>query len=81
MLGTAQDEATPLLGRLEEQELLTSLLDDVATHLGRERRAVYPRHESRAGHAGHQMQTWGRCLDPNERVMNRPRRGVPVKVE
>ena len=31
MLGTAHDEATPLLGRLEEQSLLTSLLDDVAT--------------------------------------------------
>ena len=30
MLGTARDEATPLLGRLEEQSLLTSLLDDVA---------------------------------------------------
>jgi hypothetical protein len=31
MLCTARDEATPLLGRLEEQGLLTSLLDDVAT--------------------------------------------------
>ncbi|HYZ28011.1 MAG TPA: AAA family ATPase [Thermoleophilaceae bacterium] len=31
MLGTAQDEAAPLLGRLEEQNLLTSLLDDVTT--------------------------------------------------
>lgn len=31
MLGTAHDEARPLLGRLEEQSLLTSLLDDVAT--------------------------------------------------
>jgi DNA-binding CsgD family transcriptional regulator len=31
MLGTAHDAATPLLGRLEEQSLLTSLLDDVAT--------------------------------------------------
>ena len=31
MLGTTYDEATPLLGRLEEQNLLTSLLDDVAT--------------------------------------------------
>src|SRR5215216_4739651 len=30
MLGMARDEATPLLGRLEEQSLLTSLLDDVA---------------------------------------------------
>src|SRR3954471_20768208 len=30
MLATAHDEATPLLGRLEEQSLLTSLLDDVA---------------------------------------------------
>jgi DNA-binding CsgD family transcriptional regulator len=32
MVGTAHDEVTPLLGRLEEQNLLTSLLDDVATH-------------------------------------------------
>ena len=31
MLATAHGEAAPLLGRLEEQELLTSLLDDVAT--------------------------------------------------
>jgi DNA-binding CsgD family transcriptional regulator len=31
MLATAHDGATPLLGRLEEQTLLTSLLDDVAT--------------------------------------------------
>src|SRR3954463_13567527 len=31
MLGTARDEAAPLLGRHEEQRLLTSLLDDVAT--------------------------------------------------
>src|SRR5215211_3264385 len=31
MLGTADDEATPLLGRLAEQNLLTSLLDDVST--------------------------------------------------
>src|SRR5215210_7569754 len=31
MLGTAHDEATPLLGRLEEQSLLTSLVDGVAT--------------------------------------------------
>jgi DNA-binding CsgD family transcriptional regulator len=31
MLGTAHDEVTPLLGRLEEQNLLTSLFDDVAT--------------------------------------------------
>src|SRR5829696_3417387 len=31
MLATAHDGATPLLGRLEEQSLLTSLLDDVAT--------------------------------------------------
>src|SRR4051794_13245477 len=32
MLGTAHDEATPLLGRLEEQSLLASLFDDVAAH-------------------------------------------------
>jgi hypothetical protein len=32
MLGTAHDEATPLLGRLEEQKLLTLLLDDVAMY-------------------------------------------------
>src|SRR5215203_1025932 len=31
MVGTARDEATPLLGRIEEQNLLASLLDDVAT--------------------------------------------------
>jgi DNA-binding CsgD family transcriptional regulator len=31
MVGTARDEATPLLGRLEEQSVLASLLDDVAT--------------------------------------------------
>jgi predicted ATPase len=31
MLGTAHDEATPLVGRLEEQGRLASLLDDVAT--------------------------------------------------
>ena len=31
MVGTARDEAAPLLGRREEQRLLTSLLDDVAT--------------------------------------------------
>src|SRR5919197_2616500 len=31
MLGTAHDEAAPLLGRLQEQALLTSLLDEVAT--------------------------------------------------
>ena len=31
MLGTARDEAAPLLGRDEEQSLLTSLLDEVAT--------------------------------------------------
>src|SRR5829696_5478304 len=31
MLATAHDGATPLVGRLEEQGLLTSLLDDVAT--------------------------------------------------
>src|SRR3954451_12041090 len=31
MLATAHVEPTPLLGRLEEQNLLTSLLDDVAT--------------------------------------------------
>ena len=30
MVGTARDEAAPLLGRREEQRLLTSLLDDVA---------------------------------------------------
>jgi DNA-binding CsgD family transcriptional regulator len=32
MLGTAHDEATRLLGRLEEQKLLTSIFDDVAMH-------------------------------------------------
>ena len=32
MLGTAHDEATPLLGRIEERNLLTSLFDDVAVH-------------------------------------------------
>ena len=31
MLGSADGEAAPLLGRLEERSLLTSLLDDVAT--------------------------------------------------
>src|SRR3954452_21225896 len=31
MRGTAHDGATPLVGRLEEQRLLTSLLDDIAT--------------------------------------------------
>jgi AAA ATPase domain len=31
VLGTAHDQATPLVGRLEEQSLLTSLLDDGAT--------------------------------------------------
>jgi DNA-binding CsgD family transcriptional regulator len=31
VLGTAHDAATPLVGRLEEQGLLTSLLDDVGT--------------------------------------------------
>src|SRR4051812_21623237 len=31
MLGTADHEAAPLLGRRREQDLLTSLLDDVAT--------------------------------------------------
>ena len=31
MLGTADDEVAPLLGRVEEQTLLTSLLDEVAT--------------------------------------------------
>ena len=31
MLGTARDEAAPLLGRVEEQHLLTSLLDEVGT--------------------------------------------------
>src|SRR5215210_6978785 len=30
MLDTAHDEATPLLGRLDEQQLLTSLFEDVA---------------------------------------------------
>jgi DNA-binding CsgD family transcriptional regulator len=30
MLGTAHDEAAPLVGRLQEQALLTSLLDEVA---------------------------------------------------
>ena len=32
MPGTAHDEATPLLGRREEQTLLTSLFDDVGMH-------------------------------------------------
>src|SRR4051794_18021255 len=32
MLVTARDEAAPLVGRLQEQALLTSLLDDVVTH-------------------------------------------------
>src|SRR3954452_3334817 len=32
MLATAHDAAAPLLGRLQEQTLLTSLLDEVATH-------------------------------------------------
>ncbi len=32
MLGTAHDEATPLLGRIEERELLTALFDDVEVH-------------------------------------------------
>ncbi|HEX4734774.1 MAG TPA: AAA family ATPase [Thermoleophilaceae bacterium] len=32
MLGTAHEQATPLLGRLEEQSLLTSLFDGVAAH-------------------------------------------------
>jgi predicted ATPase len=31
MLGSTRDGVTPLVGRLEEQSLLTSLLDDVAT--------------------------------------------------
>jgi hypothetical protein len=31
MLGSAHQEASPLLGRLEEQSLLSSLVDDVAT--------------------------------------------------
>jgi predicted ATPase len=31
MLGTAHEQAAPLLGRREEQSLLTSLLDEVAT--------------------------------------------------
>jgi DNA-binding CsgD family transcriptional regulator len=31
MIGSAHGEAVPLLGRLEEQSLMTSLLDDVAT--------------------------------------------------
>jgi ABC-type transport system involved in cytochrome c biogenesis ATPase subunit len=31
MLGSANGEATPLLSRLEERSLLTSLLNDVAT--------------------------------------------------
>ena len=31
MLGTTHDEVAPLLGRVEEQTLLTSLLDEVAT--------------------------------------------------
>ena len=32
MFATARDEAVPLLGRDEEQSLLRSLLDEVATH-------------------------------------------------
>ncbi len=32
MLGTANGQAAPLLGRLEEQKLLSSLLDEVGTH-------------------------------------------------
>src|SRR3954465_3862615 len=32
MLATAHDAAAPLLGRLQEQTLLTSLLDEVAEH-------------------------------------------------
>src|SRR3954465_8467957 len=32
MLATAHDAAAPLLGRLQEQTLLTSLLDEVTTH-------------------------------------------------
>ena len=32
MLVTARDEGVPLLGRDEEQSLLGSLLDEVATH-------------------------------------------------
>jgi predicted ATP-dependent serine protease len=31
MLGPAHEQAAPLLGRLQEQSLLTSLLDEVAT--------------------------------------------------
>src|SRR3954470_24593130 len=31
MVGTSRDEAAPLLGRADEQRLLASLLDDVAT--------------------------------------------------
>jgi predicted ATPase len=34
MFGSAHGEAAPLLGRLEEQSLLTSLLDDVAARGG-----------------------------------------------
>ena len=30
MVGIARDEASPLLGRLEEQSLMSSLLDDIA---------------------------------------------------
>src|SRR3954454_14564452 len=32
MLGTANDASAPVLGRIREQHLLTSLLDEVATH-------------------------------------------------
>ena len=32
MLGTAYDEATPLLGRIEERDLLASLFDEVDMH-------------------------------------------------
>jgi hypothetical protein len=46
MLGTAHDEATPLLGRLEEQQLLTSLFDDVAMR----GQAVVRRGEPGRGH-------------------------------
>jgi hypothetical protein len=45
MLGTARDEAAPLLGRLEERDLLTSLLDDVTT---RGQALVLPRRRSLA---------------------------------
>ena len=32
MLGSARDQAAPLLGRAREQSLLTSILDEVGEH-------------------------------------------------